>query len=63
MALSMVIQRWCQQISSWRRAAATIRFPNATVRTQRTLHHHNVSGLAPKADKTTNSNKNRLLNI
>jgi len=25
MALSMVIQRWCQQISSWRRAAATIR--------------------------------------
>jgi len=26
MALSMVIQRWCQQISSWRRAAATIRF-------------------------------------
>jgi hypothetical protein len=26
MALSMVIQRWRQQISSWRRAAATIRF-------------------------------------
>jgi hypothetical protein len=26
MALSMVIRRWCQQISSWRRAAATIRF-------------------------------------
>jgi hypothetical protein len=26
MALSMVIQRRCQQISSWRRAAATIRF-------------------------------------
>ena len=26
MELSMVIQRWCQQISSWRRAAATIRF-------------------------------------
>jgi hypothetical protein len=25
MALSMVIRRWCQQISSWRRAAATIR--------------------------------------
>src|SRR5260370_38183597 len=30
MALSMVIQRWCQQISSWRRAAATIRFSAAT---------------------------------
>jgi hypothetical protein len=26
MALSMMTQRWCQQISSWRRAAATIRY-------------------------------------
>jgi hypothetical protein len=46
-----------------RQRRITRRFPNATVRTQRTLHHHNVSAWRPKADKTTHSNKNYLLSI
>ena len=44
-------------------ASAGDHFPNATVRIQRTLHHHNVSAWHPRADKMTHSHKNRLLSI